>query len=361
MRILFCLGGLNKGGAERVATNLCNYFIDNNNEVEILITRLDEIAYEVNPKIKIKSLQESKKQNIIKHNINIIKNMKKEVLSYKPDLIISFLKEPTGRILLLKKTCKKIREIPLIISVRADPNIVYKSLFNKTVVKLLYNKSDGYVFQTEEAKQFFNKKIQDKSIIIPNPVDEKFLIEPSKKRNTNIVTLGRLTQQKNHKLLIDAFELLHKDYPEYKLIIYGEGPLENTLKEYIKIKKLSQNIVLAGIIDDVIKNTYESKMFVLSSDFEGMPNSLMEAMSMGIPCISTKCDGGGAEFLIENGKNGILVEKNNIEQMYNAMKKIIEDEKLSKKISQEAHNRMKKISPKIINKQWIDYMKKIRG
>jgi len=361
MRILFCLGGLNKGGAERVATNLCNYFIENNNEVEILITRLDDVAYEVNPKIKIKSLQETKKQNIVKHNINIIKNMKKEVLSYKPDLIISFLKEPTGRILLLKKTCKEIRKIPLIISVRADPNIVYKSLFNKTVVKLLYNKSDGYVFQTEEAKKFFNKKIQKKSIIIPNPVDEKFLIEPSKKRNNNIVTLGRLTQQKNHKLLIDAFESLHKDYPKYRLIIYGEGPLESALKEYIETKNLSNNIQLAGVIDDVINNIYESKMFVLSSNYEGMPNSLMEAMSMGIPCISTKCDGGGAEFLIENGKNGLLVEKNDIEQMYNAMKKIVEDDELSKKISHDAHNRMKKISPKIINKQWIDYMKKIRG
>lgn len=361
MKILFCLGGLNKGGAERVATNLCNYFIDNNNEVEILITRLDEIAYEVNSKIRIKSLQETKKENVIKHNINIIKNMKKEVLSYKPDLIISFLKEPTGRILLLKKTCKEIRNIPLIISVRADPKIVYKSFFNKTVVKLLYNRADGYIFQTEEAKQFFNKKIQDKSIVIPNPIDEKFLLEPSVTRNNNIVTLGRLTQQKNHKLLINAFELLHKDYPKYKLIIYGEGPLEKTLKEYIETKKLSQSIELAGVIDDVVKKTYKSKMFVLSSDYEGMPNSLMEAMSMGIPCVSTKCDGGGAEFLIENEKNGLLVEKNNIDQMYNAMKKIIENEELAKKISQSAHNRMKKISPKIINKQWIDYMKKIVG
>ena len=362
MKILFCLGGLEKGGAERVASNLCNFFISKNHDVEILATRIDNIAYEFNDKIKIKSLEETqKKENQIIRNYRLIKKMKQEVYDYNPDIIISFLKEPTTRILFLKKYFRKIKRIPLIISIRVDPKAIYSKFPYNLLVKLLYNSSDGYIFQTDEAKEFFNKTIQNRSTIIPNPINESFLIEPfNGARKKVIVSVGRLAPQKNYKLLIDSFEEVNKKYPEYKLHIYGEGPLKDQLKKYILSKKLENEILLKGIVDDIKKEIYDATMFVLSSDYEGISNALMEAMALGLPCISTDSSGGGSRFLIENEKNGILVPMQNKEQLVKAIIKIIEDKEYANKLGNSASKKMKPLSQKNINKLWVDYILKIK-
>lgn len=357
MKILFCLGSMTKGGAERVVANLSNWLIKKHN-VAIVVTPPDKSLYELDSDISFMTLDyvNDKKDNIIFRNIKRIKRLNKYIKDFDPDIILSFLPEPSYRVLFLKPIDKK----KIIVSVRNDPKIEYKSLFNKMIMKILYSRADGFVFQTEEAREYFSKKIQERSIVIPNPINPDFICKPFNGiRDKSIVTVGRLEKQKNHKLLIDSFYLIKDEFKNYKLLIYGTGSLEKELKEYVEYLKLNKLVVFKGQINNVKDEIYKSGLFVLSSDYEGMPNALMEAMAMGIPCISTDCPCGGASFLINDGENGFLVPVGDKEQLAEKMKEILLDTKLSKKFSTNSSKISKIVDPKVINDKWFDYINEV--
>lgn len=289
MKILFTTGCMNEGGAERVVANLANAFAKDN-EVSIVITINDTSKYELNSDILFYSLDEDKvPKNIVLKNVKRMKNFKKIIKCFKPDIIVSFLPEPSYRALLLSF----FNKIPVIVSVRNDPKVEYKSLKDKILMRLLYPLASGFVFQTKEAQEFFNKKIQDKSIIIPNPVDKQFIERKYEGDNSNkIVSVGRLEEQKNHEMLIKAYARVEKELPEYKLIIYGEGKLREKLEEVIKTYNLQEKVFLPGVEREIVGKICDARLFILSSNYEGMPNALMEAMALGIPSISTDCPCG---------------------------------------------------------------------
>lgn len=354
MRILFTLGTLNKGGAERVVANISNYLAKRNNEIHIVTTLKEKSFYKLNEKINLYGLDNRIKYNFIMKNIKRLKKLKKILEEVNPDVIISFLPEPSYRILFLKMFNHKLK---VIVSVRNDPKMEYTSIINRAVMKILYPLAEGFVFQTKEAQEYFDKKIQKKSVIIPNPINEEFICEPyNGKREKKIVTVGRLEEQKNHKMLIKAFSKLPEGLSEYKLIIYGEGSLRPELEKQIKELNLLGRVFLPGQVDDVKNRIYKAGLFVLSSNYEGMPNALMEAMALGVPCASTDCPCGGPRFLIKNEYNGLLYNVNNELELKLAINKIIGDEELSKKISKNAQKRMLDLSPAKINEHWEEYI-----
>lgn len=289
MKTMFNLGSMTKGGAERVVANLSNKMI-HDDEIVVCVTQYGEPMYQLDEKIKYYTLDEDeKKQNFFIKNIKRVIKLNEIVKKENPDIIISLLPEPTYRLMFINIFRKK----KVIISVRNDPKIEYKSKINQWIMKILYKRANGFIFQTEEAKQYFSKEIQDKSIIIPNPINDEFIRPPYEgEREKIIVSVGRLTEQKNQKLLINAFSKLEKDLKEYQLIIYGEGELRNCLEEQIRELQLENKVFLPGEVDDINEKIYKASLFVLSSDYEGMPNALMEAMALGIPCISTDCPCG---------------------------------------------------------------------
>src|SRR5699024_245151 len=195
---------------------------------------------------------------------------------------------------------------------------------------------DGFVFQTEGAKSYFSKTIQNKGIVINNPVFIKYndFNLPDKRRKV-IVNVGRLHTQKNQTLLINAFKNISNYFPEYKLEIYGEGPLEYKLENQIKALDLTDKVTLKGTTNDLFAEIVDASLFVLSSDYEGMPNALMEAMALGLPCISTNCRPGGASELINDGKNGKITPIGSTEHLSHAMidvlKHPLDAEKMGKK------------------------------
>lgn len=354
MKILFVIGPLKSGGAERVVANLSNEFVKNNSV--FIATTVDENSdYIIDKNVKIICLDDGKKNNFFKKNIIRIKNLKKLINEEKIDIAISFLPEPSYRLMIAKNN-----KIKTIISERNDPNIEYNSFIKKILTKLLYCKADGFIFQTEDAKKWFCKKIQKKSIVIPNPINEKFISNAYYgKREKTIVNVGRLVKQKNQKMLIDAFNEVHKKHNEYILKIYGDGELYDELKKQIKNLKLEDYVFLMGKKNDIKKEIYKSGIFVLSSDYEGMPNSLMEAMALGIPCISTDCPIGGPNFLIENNKNGLLFQVNNKDELVANINLLIENEQLAKELSNNANKICEILNPKIINRKWREYIEEV--
>lgn len=352
MKIMICISQLKKGGAERVVTNLANYFIEKH-DVTIVSLKHYEPEYQLESKIKVINLDKNNRQNkfikIFKRVFTLNNNIKIE----KPDIILSFLPEPSFLVLLLKK----FRKNKVIVSVRNDPKIEYKSKIYKLAMKLLYPLADGFVFQTKEAQSYFSEKIQKKSTIILNSLNPDFLIERFKgERNKQIVSVGRLFEQKNHELLIKAFDKVHQMHPEYELVIYGEGPLRQKLEELIKSLKLEDSIKLPGVESEIKEKIYKSSIFVLSSNYEGMPNSLMEALTLGLPCVATNCPCGGPNALINDGVDGILTEVGNVDMLANKINMLIENKELCDSISNKASENIKKLDPKIINREWEEYL-----
>lgn len=350
--IMFYINSLNRGGAERVILRLAHHFAVANYRSIVVTSFVDKNEYPVPDGVERISLEQDQiKQSRIKKNIARIKGLRKKVKEIKPDVLISFMCEPNFRAICASVGLRTKR----IVSVRNDPNKEYGGKLGRLVGKVLLPFADGCVFQTKDAQDWFPKRLRNKSTIILNEVDEKFF-NVEYKGGKHIVTVGRLNEQKNQLMLIRAFSKIANDYPEWDLQIWGTGVLEKELNDEIERLGMKEKIFLKGLTTDVPSVLANAGIFVLSSDYEGMPNALMEALAVGVPSISTDCPCGGPKMLIENGKNGFLVPLRDENMLIEYMKKLITDEMLAKNVQEEAVRRSKQFSPDRIFSQWKGYI-----
>ena len=213
-------------------------------------------------------------------------------------------------------------------SVRSDPIHECGSGLRGSIVKKIYELSDGVICQTPDALKWFTKKTQKKGVVIMNQIDDEFYRKkkPSIEAK-NIVTAGRFVAAKNHTLLIEAFSDIADVIPE-NLVIYGDGELRNDYLNLINKLGLSNRIFLPGVSNTMIDVYDRAKLFVLSSDYEGLPNVLMEAIVREIPCVSTDCPCGGPRLLLDEGECGKLVPVNDKSKLADAMVSLLTDEEL---------------------------------
>lgn len=252
------------------------------------------------------------------------------------------------------------RENKVIISERGDPE---QSIASKTTMAFLHSmfpKADHVVFQSPDVQKWYETSMGVKGQVIFNPVKanlpERYLGERQKK----IVNFCRISEQKNLELLIEAFLKLHEDYPEYELYIYGdavgngaEGYLEK-IRDIIEKKDVDRRIHLLGGCSDIHEKIRDYAMFVSSSDFEGMSNSMLEAMAIGLPVVCTDCPAGGARAVIRDHENGILVPVRDAESMYQAMREVIEHPELANHLSQNAVCIREEQSLENIIEKWME-------
>ncbi len=192
--------------------------------------------------------------------------------------------------------------------------------------------ADYAVFQSKRVRNIYCDKVQKKSIVIFNPT------EVSCKANAvcakKIATSGRLTEQKNQKLLIRAFAMFHKLHREHHLYIYGRGELLDELLKMAEQYNIQDFVHFEGFKEDIHAAIADAEQFVLSSDHEGLSNALMEAMMMGHACISTNC--AGSDELIENEENGLLVPVGDAKALCEAMCRLSDDPDLRAKLGRAA-------------------------
>lgn len=373
MKVSFIIPSMTKGGAERVIANLSNYFVSQGISVDIITLYHTDVGYELDSNVQLLTVDSHfTDSHELEHNYvgfrKLIHYVKKIFLNRKrkkallkivqessSDVYLSFLPNPSFLLLKLRKYVKA----PIIVSVRNDPKVEYRSFYHKYMMKKLYPKADGFVFQTEDAQKYFHDFLSCPSVIIPNPVNAKF-IRPSfsGKRKKEIVTVGRLVEQKNHKLLIDSFLQISSKFPDYTLRIFGDGYLKESLIQYVKEKGYSDKILFLGNKSLIEEEIYESALFVLSSSYEGLPNALIEAMCLGLPVISTDCPCGGPKSLIQNHVNGILVSVNHTEELAVAMERVLSDSNYSSSLGEKATLLKDKVAPTIVNEAWLNFIKK---
>lgn len=358
MIINFFITSLGGGGAERVVCNLANYLKKNQNTVTITVLRGKERAYSLDEGISVDFLQpeyyiNKEKLYRLKEILSIIKFLRNLP---KNSLLVSFLELPVAYSLVFRSLYKQ----KLVICERNNPDFYskgYRKLFS-----LMARKADGCVCQTTTILNWYRTKLspKTKSIVVANSINGDVLnAAVSELGDKVIMTMGRLEPQKNQAMLISAFAELANVYPEYNLVIYGKGPLENDLKAQITSLGLDNRIELRGFTNNVVEAYRHSCLFVLTSDHEGMPNVLAEAMAMGLPCISTDCGGGGAKELISNGENGLLIPRQDKQSLIKAINDILSSETLSRQLSVNAIKVREKLSPTIIHAKWEDYFKTV--
>lgn len=318
------------GGAERQITLLANVMAKRGYEVHFIVLAEFSKRYPISDKVIVHDLTgaESKGLHPIIGRYLALKIAYSEI---QPDITIHYnLQSAYLTLAMPRKVYGKA-----IYSERGDPyDKEYSGLLGK-IRDWTVKGMDGLVFQSEGARDFFDESVRTKSVVIHNsvevPVDKYPVPEYRRKR---IVSAGRLHEQKNYDLLIDAFAKIAKDIPEYELVIYGDGDLRDSLQKKIHGYGLNEQISLLPACKDLWDNIQDASLFVLSSDFEGMPNALMEAMALGIPSVSTDCRPGGARTLIEDGVNGFVVPRMNVDALAEKMKYVIEHPEVAKTISE---------------------------
>lgn len=310
------------GGAEKSMIMVANSLARMGNHVTIISLKDNNVVYDMDKRIKYIFIGDRGMYKFDKQFNRFIK-LKEVLFGIKPNIIISFWLQPA----IFAAIISKLYGYKNIYSERGDPgDKEYNGLIG-IVRKIIFPLIDGFIFQSTGAKRYFCENIQRKSIIIPNPVYINFNdYEIPNVRKKIIINVGRLHNQKNQKLLIEAFSYIEKEFPEYQMHIYGEGELKFQLQELISRLELSEKVYLMGTTKDISKKIVESSLFVLSSDYEGMPNALLEAMALGVPCISADCPPGGPSDLISHGKNGLLFPTKNTQELANCIRRILSDE-----------------------------------
>lgn len=351
MRCLFVSAGMLFGGAERVTSILTNEWGKKGSETKILVTRTEAISkYPLSDKVTVVSCYEDVKKAKI-GQVAIIGAVRQICKEWKPDVVISFYNDLCA----LSALAITGLHIPLIYSERNDPNRTNQRPIDQVYRKIVENRADKIVFQTKGAQACYPPKVQKKSVVILNPLDTStFPMHDFANEKKEIVSVGRLEPQKNQKLLIEAFLLIADEFPDYNLVIYGEGSLRRELESHIEQLGLQKRVMLPGAKEGIQECIKDASLFVLSSDYEGIPNALIEAMAIGLPCVSTDCSPGGARELIESGENGLIVECGNPKMLANAVKSLMVKREQSKQIGIQARAIRNRVDKCQIADRWLD-------
>ena len=361
MHIACMIGSLNKGGSERVMCNLADYFVQQGHQVTLVTQYQRETEYPLNPKVKrilSQITEEEMGSNRISNFIRRFQKLRNIWKAEKPDAILVFIGKNNFMALLTAWGL----HIPVVVSVRADPNQEYPNRWMHFMARHLFKKAAGVILQTRECMEFFPKAVQRKSVILHNPVNEVFFENPHEgEREHTIVTVGRIDENKNQALLLRAFALIAADYPDYQIILYGKGDQEENLKQLADNLEIADRVIFVGNVSDVAGKIKKAGVFVLTSNTEGMPNALIEAMVLGLPVIATDCPCGGPRDLIEDGVNGILTPVGDVDKMKENLQHILNDLQNALHMGQTARKSTAIYREKIVYREWMEYLLKISG
>lgn len=326
MKIMFFIPRMGSGGSERVISILANEFVKAGDTVQITQLIDSESFYPLSNEITLKGMNISIRRNnkLVSYwdqarfffkGVNFVK---KEIKSFNADVVISFMRQTCIMMWVARLFGCRVK---LVCSERNDPT--KQNAFVRKLMKRVFKSSDLLVCQGKGVYDYFDRVIN--KVIIPNPVvDRREMFIDFNSRRKVVTSIGRLDKQKNFAMLIRSFVEVHKEYPDFSLEIYGEGPERNTLEKLIEGLKASSYVFLPGAFNDVIGRIANSILFVMSSDCEGFPNALAEAMSVGLPVVSTDFFTGAAKEMIGNDC-GLIVPVGDQNSMTEAIKSCLSD------------------------------------
>lgn len=356
LHVAMLTGALTRGGTERVLVNLTAYLIRHGARVTVVTQYQKACEYPLAPGAKrlISDITEDERSRSrivnFKRRFGKLRTIwKKE----KPDVILSFI----GKNNMMAILTSRFLKIPVAVAVRGEPAMEYYNGWMRFMARHLFKYAEGVVLQTRQCFEFFPEAVRRKAVILKNPVDPSFFRERYEgEREKVIVAVGRIDANKNHEMLIRAFAGLAEEYSDYKLIIYGEGELKEELKGLIEELGMQGRIQLPGAVSNVRDAIYKARVFVLSSNTEGVPNTLIEAMVSGLTVIATNCPCGGPAELVEHGVNGLLTPVGDVAGMKDNLRIVLNDLQKADMMGKNAAKTSGIYRPEKVYKEWENYL-----
>ena len=353
MKITFFIGSLSGGGAERQACQLMNYLRKRKHDVSVIIMQDNGQSYDLDTDIPVYPLcKKDDIQNWFFRKLVRLYRLQEKVRRLDTDCYVVFL--PVTALLLL--SLKWLKKTKYVYSERVWPGYYNHSFFK--ILKMFVGKADGVVYQTVETQQFYEPLDVKLKAVIPNAINDgliKHRMKPLKKEKV-IVSAGRLVPEKNFALLIDAFSLVSDEFEDYRLCIFGSGSDLGNLQERVRKIGLESRVDFIEYTLNFTQRLERAALFVLPSTVEGIPNVLMEAMALGVPCVALDCDGGGAKLLLGNNENGILVSKNDSEEMAQAIGTVLSNREYATSMASNANRFIRTFSEDEIYRRWETFL-----
>ena len=351
-KLMIVTVSLTSGGLERMVANIANRYVSKGWSVFVL-TLLDpneSVFVQLDNKVECRHFKDiaGPDASPIKKALTTkkwIKFIRTNIEDIKPTNILAMTIKIGSMVVIANKKHNArvvVREI-------SDPKSKVRNQLMNKICFHYCKKADGFIFQTEWEKSCFPKKIQCIGRVIPNPVVLK--TKASEVKKDVIVTMGRLWNlQKRHDVLIKSFAEFSKKYPNYTLEIYGEGPDLAFDKKLAKDLEVESKVIFKGACKNVHELIKGAKCFVMTSDFEGLSNALLEAYLMGIPCITS--DWPGADEVITDGVDGFIVKREDINGFANVIEKIVTNDDLAAQFVKISQQNLSKYDAEIVFKQY---------
>lgn len=358
MRAVFITNSLGFAGAEKMLTFVASSLSERGYHVSI--ANLNRVPDYVNAHKqtldKAIAVYEQKESCFsVKANLKFLLQTAKKI---RPDIIIGFTSYPN----MYAKIVGALLGIPSIMSERGDPAKTVGKTLKSKIAHAIVNASRGGVFQTEGARDFYGKGLQKRGVVIPNPIFINGVI-PSvayEEREKSVVSVGRLDNvQKRYDVMLDAFKLFSGRHPEYVLKLYGKGVDEELIASWVTDRGLSDKVKFMGLTTQPMQDICHDGMFLITSDFEGISNALLEAMAVGLPCVSTDHTPGGARLLIQSGENGLLAPTGDAIGLAEKMCMFAENPELARKCGESAKDVTRRFDPNRIVDMWENYISDI--
>ena len=358
--VAFYIGSLKKGGAERVFVNLARYFVSRGYRVTLVTQYEKENEYPLPTGADriLSDLAPEEEGNRIQNLLRRYKKLRRIFKGLKADVVLSTI----GKNNFMAILANLFLPTRVVVSVVAEPTEEYPDALMRFLAKTLFYLADGIVMQTRDAVRFFQPSLQKKCVILKNSVNPAFLRPRYEgKRQQDIVAVGRMDANKNQSMAIRAFSKIAGEFPESRLILYGDGPLRGQLQDLARELGLEGRVSLPGAVNDVADRIEKAWVFLLTSFTEGMPNTLLEAMSLGLACISTDCPCGGPKDVIRDGINGYLVKVDDADGLSERLRELLSDPAKMQRIGKEAARLRESYSPERVNREWESYFSGIVG
>ncbi len=363
-KIAFHLNCLEQGGAERVVSNLANQFAKEGYDVLVATEWFGENEFRIDQRVRrvhVGLKDGDEKKNRILQFLLRVKYLRQFMKKEKPDILIAFAQRANYRALMAAPGTN----VPVLISIRTDPVGHYDAWSDKLQIPLLFPRAAGCVFQTEGQREFFAPYLQKNSRVILNPLHEKYIGVPKpERRRKEVVQSGRLVDFKNQPMLLRAFVEVHRKHPDYVLRIYGGDSFDGTkeiLEGIIAENGAQDYIRLMGASDTLEKDLPGAAVYAFSSDWEGLPNALLEAMALGLPIVATDCPCGGPRTVMEDGVNGLLIPVKDQKALEEGINKLIEQPDFAEKLGAQARKIAGRANAQAVFEQWRDYIDVICG
>ena len=378
MKIIYLFPALDTvGGADRVITEKVNYFAEVfGYEMYVVTAHQNNVPFffPLSPKVKHIDLNVNFNRQ---YGLPIWKRayvyltllheyrqkLKKLLFTIRPDFTITTISRDIDFLHSIQDGSKKIAEAhiakPFIRNLHkmANEGFVYKIIGKIWTHKLeqAIKSFDALVVLTQYDAESWRKT--KKAVVIPNSMPF-YPQETSSRMSKKVISVGRYDEQKGYDMLIDAWEVVYRTYPDWHLFIYGDGVLKKDFEQSIKQKHLEQNIILCAPVKDIEQKYLESSMYVMSSRFEGFGMVLIEAMACGLPCISFDCPHGPSD-IIKDEIDGLLVENGNVQLLSQKICRLIQDDTLRQQMGIHARKNVLRYSKENIMQQWKDLFERL--